>query len=57
VWIDLQQEYARERHERLIRAAERERLAAAARPERRCRRLRLGRLQLSWNCAVARDAT
>jgi hypothetical protein len=52
VWIDLHQHYAHERHERLMREAERERLAATLRTDRRCWRLRLGRLQLSWNCAV-----
>jgi hypothetical protein len=53
MWIDLHQHDVRERHARFVSEAEIERLAVAARPERRCRRLRLGRLQISWNCAVA----
>jgi hypothetical protein len=53
VWSDLHHQLARERHASLMHEAECERLAAAARPERRSWRFRLGRLQLSWNCAVA----
>jgi hypothetical protein len=58
MWDDVHREIARQRHADRLREAEHARLASGVRrPRRPLRlRLRLGRLELRWNCAPAREA-